>query len=169
MGISLEIFSLYRLAQEDANCSHYLLLKVDQAAFSNADAGEYNYVVEVADRIREALIEVYRAEQLANECTEFHVATLIGELQNTPIGEELRQEHSKFYLDLWVAETRFGHPWVVLGTAEDEEAFWQQVEEDGDFARLEALRPAAKLRAFFLTEMDIWRSRYGHQVKDWRS
>lgn len=152
MGIPLEIFSLYQLQREDASCQHYLLLRVEQPGFNNADEGDYAYAVDVADKKRDALIEAYNAAMLANECVGRHTVKLVGELQARPIGEELFEEVGGFYVDLWIAETRFGHPWVVLGTAKNEEDFWRDVEMDEDLSRLGARKPAKNQRAYFLTE-----------------
>lgn len=152
MGVPLDIFSLYRLWDEGAGCNHYLLLRVGQPAFSNADQGEYDYAVEVADRKRSALIESYESEGLAAECAGHHAVNLIGELQASPAGGELSEGDGGFHVDLWVAQTRFGHPWVVMGTAESEEAFWREVGQDEELAGLGASRPARKERVFFLAE-----------------
>lgn len=154
MGIPLQIFSLYRLQNKSAQCNHYLLLRVEQPAFSNADAGEYDYAVEVADENRQTLIRFYEREVLPRDCTGPHAATLVGELQGHPTGEQLNEGRGGFQLDLWIAETRFGHPWVVMGTAVDEEAFWREIEQDEDLLRLGPVRPAAKHRAYFLPEED---------------
>lgn len=152
MGIPLDIFSLHRFRGEGASCQHYLLLRVGRPAFSNADEREYDYASEVADKKRRALIEVYEAGALAEECAGPHAVSLVGELQAQPAGEELFGERGGFRLDLWVAETRFGHPWVVLGTAGSEEEFWRAVGQDEDLSSLGARRPARKRRAFFLAE-----------------
>ncbi len=152
MGIPLDIFSLYQLQNEGTGCRHHLLLRVEQPAFSNADEGEYAHAVDVADRKRRVLIEAYEAEALVVECAERHTAKLLGELQARPVGDELSGESDGFHVDLWIAETRFGHPWVVLGTAENEEEFWRAVKQDEDLSSLDASRPATKQRAYFLTE-----------------
>lgn len=152
MGIPLEIFSLYRLRSEETDCRHYLLLRVCQPGFSNADEGDYERAVDAADKKRSALIEVYEAELLAGECAGKHAANLIGELQAHPTGNELLEEHGGFHVDLWIAETRFGYPWVALGTAKNEEEFWREIEEDEYLSSLGAGLPAKKRRAYFLTD-----------------
>lgn len=152
MGIPLDIFTLHQLQNDDANCQHYLLLRVAQPAFNNADEGDYAHAVEAADEIRRGLIEVFEAKMLADECAGKHIVNLTGELQAYPTGDKLRDEHGGFYVDLWIAETRFGHPWVVLGTADNEEEFWREVEQDEDLSSLGARLPAKKQRAYFLTE-----------------
>ena len=165
MGIPLDIFSLYRLRGEDAGCQHYLLLRVEQPAFNNADEGDYACAVDAADKKRAALIELYEAGPPADECAGPHVINLVGELQARPTGDELPEGRGGIYVDLWVAETRYGHPWVVLGTAEDEEEFWREVEQDEDLSSLGARKPAKRQRAYFLTEKES-SARRGREVTD---
>ena len=151
MGIPLEIFSLHQWRGEDADCRHYLLVKVERPAFNNADEGDYARAVDAADKERRALIEVYEAEVLPRECAGRHVVKLAGELQADPAGDVWFGERGGFYVDIWVAETRFGHPWVVMGAAENEEEFWRAVGQDENLSSLGAGAPAKKLRAYFLT------------------
>lgn len=154
MGIPLDIFSLHQLRGEDASCQHYLLLKVGRAAFNNADEGDYARAVEDAETEQRALIEAYKAEVLPRECAGRHVVNLVEELQAYPAGAEVFDEDGGFHVDMWVAETRFGRPWVVMGTAESEEDFWRAVEQDENLSSLGARAPAKKLRAYFLTGKD---------------
>lgn len=154
MGIPLDIFSLYLLRREGAGCRHYLLLRVEQPEFGNADEGDYGRAVEAAERKRGALIEAYEAGPLAGACGGRHSATLVGELQSRPAGDELFEGRGGFYVDIWVAETRFGHPWAALGAAESEEEFWRAVERDENLSALGAVRPARKVRAYFVDERD---------------
>lgn len=152
MGIPLDLFSLHELRGEGAGCRHYLLLRVGRPGFNNADEGDYARAVDAADRKRDALIEVFEKEVLAGECARRHAASLAGELQARPVGGELDGEGAGFYVELWVAETRFGHPWVVLGTAASEEEFWREVGRDEDLSGLGARAPARRRRAYFLAE-----------------
>jgi len=150
MGIPLDVFSLYRLQGE--GCRHYLLLRVGQPEFSNADECDYARAVEAAEARRRALLEAYAAGALAGECARAHAVSLVGELQSQPAGGELFDGRAGFHVELWVAETRFGHPWVVLGAAASEEEFWREVGRDENLSRLGASGPARKLRAYFLAE-----------------
>lgn len=152
MGIPLDIFSLYLLRREDAGCRHYLLLKVEQPSFSNADEGDYERSVEAAERKRGALVEAYEAGPLSGVCGGRHTATLVGELQSRPAGEELFEGRGGFYVGIWVAETRFGRPWVALGVAGSEEEFWREVERDENLSALGAVGPAREVRAYFVDE-----------------
>ena len=154
MGIPLTIFSLYRLDGQGGACAHYLLLRVGQPEFSNADAGEYENAVQVAEAKRRALIGRYFAQVLARDCPAAHTPHLAGELQAWPAGETLADGPGGINVELWVAQTRYGPPWVVLGTAESEEAFWREIADDDDLSGLGPVHPAARLRAHFLTDAD---------------
>ena len=150
MGIPLDIFSLYELRGEDAGCRHHLLLRVARPGFSNADEGDYSRAVEAADGKRGALLREYETRVLAGECPARHEAELVGELQARPVGDVLCEGRGGFHVEVWTAETRFGRPWVVLGTAGSEEEFWREVEQDEDLSGLTPRRPATQRRAFFL-------------------
>jgi hypothetical protein len=153
MGIPLTIFTLYRLDGDGAACPHHLLLRVRQAGYGNADEGEADHVFRAAEATRRALIRRYEAEVLAKECGAVHAARSVGELEAHPAGEAL-DGPGGYPVDLWIAQTRFGAPWVVLGTASDEAAFWRAVEEDDGLSGLGPIRPAARQRAFFITDED---------------
>jgi hypothetical protein len=142
MGIPLTVFSLYRLEGGGEGRPDHLLLRVRQPGFSNADVGEENAAVDVAEARRQAPVAAYAPGATAH---------LVGELQAHPVGEAL-DGPGGVEVDLWVARTRYGAPWVVLGTAADEAAFWRGVEEDGDLLDLGPVRPAKRLRAFFLAD-----------------
>ena len=150
MGIPLDIYSLYRLRGED--CLHHLLVRVSRPGFSNADEGDYARAARAADEKAKTLVELYEREALAAECAARHAPELAGESQAGPVGDELSEGGGGIYVSLWVAETRFGHPWVVLGTAGSEAEFWRAVGEDEDLSSMGARRPARAVRAFFLRE-----------------
>jgi hypothetical protein len=152
VGIPLDIYSLYRLRGEGAACLHHLLLRVGRPAYSNADEGDYARAARAADEKLEELLRLYEAEVLAVECGARHAAEPAGELQSRPVGDSLSEGAGGFYAGVWVAETRFGRPWVVLGTAATEEEFWREVRLDEDLSGLGARPPAERLRAYFLAE-----------------
>jgi len=154
MGIPLTIFSLYRLDGGGEACPHHLLLRVPQSGFSNADAGEYDAVFDAAEARRRTLIGVHTDGVLARECSAAHTTQLVGELQSSPVGEALSDGPGGVDVELWVAQTRYGAPWVVLGTAESEDAFWREVGANDDLSSLGPIRPAERLRAHFVVNDD---------------
>jgi hypothetical protein len=155
VGIPTDIFTLHELRGEGADCRHHLLLRVGRPGFNNADEGDSARADGVADEKRNALLEAFESEILDNECGARHAVTLSGELQARPVGDELSDGRGRVYVELWVAETRFGRPWVVLGAAAGEEEFWRGVEADEELSALRPSRPASKLRAYFLAEGEV--------------
>jgi hypothetical protein len=155
MGIQLDIFSLHQFWKKDMSCEHLLLLKVAQRSFNNADENDYAAAIDSADKKRKSLIRIYKAEILAGECAGEHLVNLAGELQSYPVGNELFDRYGRFFVNLWTASTRFGHPWIVMGIAENEEMFWRKVNQDEDLFRLGGIRPANQRRAYFLTENEL--------------
>lgn len=144
MGIPLTIFSLYRLDGEDAPPRH-VLLRVRQAGWRNADASEYDAAFDEAEEKRQALLAAHFDAPLA-------AVHLVGELQSPPPGDALSDGAGGGEVDLWVAQTRYGTPWVVMGSAPSEKAFWRAVAADEALAGLGGLHPARRVRAFFLTD-----------------
>src|SRR3954463_5672159 len=115
MGIPLTIFSLYQVDGPGDPGPRHLLLRVRQSEFRNADASEYDAVFGGAETRRQALLAAHLAPPTAPR--------LVGELQCSPPGDELVDGPGGIEVDLWVAQTRYGAPWVVLGTAKSEAAF----------------------------------------------
>jgi hypothetical protein len=152
MGIPLTVFTLYGLDGE--GCAHHLLLRVRQPGFGNADAGSYDAAVQVAEARRATLLRAWQSVHLPRECAAAHRVRLIGELQARPAGDALSEDGGGGEVDLWIAPTRYGAPWVVMGTAESEAAFWTLVDEDDELAGLGPTRPAVRHRAFFLVDDD---------------
>jgi len=121
---------------------------VRQSGWRNADASEYDAAFDQAEERRQTLLVAHFGVEPA-------AAHLLGELQFHPPGDALRDGPGGAEVELWVAETRYGAPWVVLGTAPSEKAFWRAVSGDDDLSGLGALRPARRVRAFFLTDDEL--------------
>jgi hypothetical protein len=152
LGIPLTVFTLHRL--ESAGCAHHLLLRVRQPGFANAGAGDHDRAVAIAGARREALIRRYTDEVLPRECGAAHEVRRIGDMQAWPIGDALCEGSGGGDVDVWIAQTRYGAPWVVMGAAESEAAFWRAVEEDDELAGLHPPPPAVLRRVYFLADGD---------------
>jgi len=73
-------------------------------------------------------------------------------MQVFPIGDELLRDAYRNGLEVWVADTEYGPPWIAIGTARSEESFWLEVSEDdgGDSVSvLNPIRPAPSLTVDF--------------------
>jgi hypothetical protein len=146
VGAETWIYSLVCFANAERMCQHHLLLRATRPSFSNASQRDEERARDSADSERERLTEGYEVEVLAERCGTRHERRLVGELQLGPTGEELYADVGALDLPIWVADTRFGPPWVILGTAESEEAFWREVEEDDDALALITLGPQKPAR-----------------------
>jgi hypothetical protein len=147
MGIPLTIFSLFRVDGGDEPPRH-VLLRVRQSGYRNADASEYDAAFDEAEERRQVLLAAYVAAPRA-------ALQLVGELQFHPPGDVLSDAPAGGEVELWVAQTRYGPPWVVLGTAPSEKAFWRAVGEDHDLAGMGGVRPARRIRALLLTDDEL--------------
>ena len=146
VGAEIWIYSLIYFANAERMCEHHLLLKATRPSFSNANQRDEDRASDLADTERERLTERYRVGVLAERCGALHEHRLVGELQLSPIGEELYADEPVLDLAIWVADTKFGPPWVILGTAASEAAFWREVEEDDDVLALITLGPKKSAR-----------------------
>jgi hypothetical protein len=141
MAAELKIYSIYKLQDEDK----YYLLRTERPAFSNASQSEEDAAESTGQNNRSRMLK-----QISPGAFEF-----IGELQNSPIGEALYAASGKGGLNIYYMETEFGHPWVVLGTANSEKEFLSELDEDEDLLCLKPVGSPIKITAAFLTEADF--------------
>ena len=144
MGSRLYIYSLYK------HVSHtVLLLRVERRESTNTDEADSDTAITDAYSCRDRLL----SHSIAALNLDPSVSPeLIGEFQDFPVGDLLYETPDCFELDIWVAPTRFGHPWVILGTAADERTFWAEIADDADLASMNATPPAQKMTVHFFTE-----------------
>ena len=134
MGSPTNIFRLFKRTDETSNSRPYLLLSLRRGEFSNSDEDS----LRKAEQHFERRLETHLSRQGINT----HELQLVGECQGFAIGDVLYEGPDKQDVGLWYAETKFGHPWIVLGTAGSEEGFWNEVDSDEELSGLEPLRPA---------------------------
>ena len=154
MGAELDIYTLYLLQGKQTHCQHALLLRVKRPGYSNAVQPEEDWANDVARSKQNRLLDFYTNRLLSEECPHEHDLHLEGEFQYFPPGDDLYSQHGMRFLDIWLAPTRFGSPWIVLGTAESATAFWQEIMQDSDLAYLQVQQPVTRRHVFFLTEND---------------
>lgn len=149
MGIALDVYHLVRL--EGPGCAHHLLVQVVRPEYPNwSQSAE-----DAADAEQRRKLEQVIPLAAATLCPDAHGVVVEGEFQGLPLGDMFYESTSRCWVDLWVAETRFGHPWIVLGVVPTEANFWSGVAEDPDIAFLEPHQPARRVRAYFVQERDF--------------
>ncbi|WP_405754117.1 MULTISPECIES: hypothetical protein [unclassified Streptomyces] len=149
MGAPINIFRLFSYQP----CGHELLVRVVRPAASNADQRELNAADDVADSATEHLCTWWEQRCLRPECPHEHTSSLVAEMQEGPVGEDLFSSGRR-RLGVWTAATKYGAPWMVIGTASTEAEFWQQLQEDPDLLNLGPLAPAELRHVYFLTDED---------------
>ena len=152
MDSEIDVYHLIRLDGDNAACQHYLLLKSKRRDVGKRQRDED--AVADSRRERDRVVSLYQQRTLARECPHRHVATLEGEFSGYPEGTAFYAETAGVPVDIWVARTRFGHPWIVFGMAASEAEFWQHLAEDEDAAVLGPRRPARLVHAYFVIDTD---------------
>ncbi|WP_020470574.1 hypothetical protein [Zavarzinella formosa] len=150
MAGPIDIYDLVRFANEAAGCVHHLLLKVTQAEYPNWNETKSAIVHDEMTRRRDQLIESFRSQMLPQTCPHAHHAEIVGEFQDYPLGDVFYEGGDHPVLDIWVASTKYGSHWIVLGVADSEEDFWRQVAENEDLISLGPIPPARQVRVHFL-------------------
>ncbi|MFE3763634.1 hypothetical protein ACFXPI_17940 [Streptomyces sp. NPDC059104] len=149
MGSRIDIFRLFSYRP----CGHDLLVRVARPAAANADQRALDAADAVADSATLRLTTRWEQEHLRSGCPHRHTSSLVAEMQEAPVGEELYGSGRR-RLGVWVARTEYGAPWMVLGTAPTEAEFWEEVRDDPDLLGLGPLAPAELRRVCFLTDED---------------
>ena len=144
MGSRLYIYSLYKHVSDTV-----LLLRVERGEFTNTNEADSDSAIADAYSCRERLL----GHSIAALNLDPNVSPeLIGEFQDFPVGDLLHESPDFTELDIWVAPTRFGPPWVILGTAADDRVFWAEVADDADLESIGATPPAQKMTVHYFTE-----------------
>lgn len=149
MAIATDVYSLYELTLRDKPEPHYLLTRVRRRDYSNAAQADADNADLEANSAETAIIVTYARNGFGGPCT----VRKIGEMQGRPVGEP-SDDMRPSPIDVWVAQTEYGSPWIVLGLASNEEAFWEAILADPDLLSLKPARPARRLRAFFVPELE---------------
>ncbi len=141
MGAELEIYSIYRRNGDDS----YFLLRTVQREYSNVSQDDENAAAAAELHQREQMLDRISGG-LGKENLEF-----IGELQNYPVGEALFSAVGGTTMEIYYIETAFGHPWIVLGTADTVEEFLSELDDDEDLVNLKPVGSPIKIMATLIT------------------
>jgi len=153
MHAEIDVYHLIRLDGDGAACRHHLLLKSKRPDFADRSDRQDEAIAANRHR-RDRVIAAYQQQALARQCPHQHGVTLAGEFSGYPEGTPFYAECGQVPVDIWVAATRFGHPWIVFGMAASEAEFWQHLAENEDAAVLGPRRPARRVHAYFIIDAD---------------
>ncbi len=79
----------------------------------------------------------------------------LGEMQLCPIGEDLYSDHGNFDLKIFYMSTKFGHPWIILGTARSRKEFMTELENDDELQSLGPISSLKEVVATLIVEKDF--------------
>lgn len=141
MAAELTVYSIYKLRDGDR---HYLLRTV-RPEYSNASQTEEDRAEYTEQDNRRRMLESISPAGFE----------LVGEMQSYPVGDALYAPNGNTVLDIYYMETAFGHPWIILGTAQSEEAFLLELEDDDDLVRLKPIGGPIKIEVTFITGSNL--------------
>ena len=150
MAADLSIYRLYHLKTADKAATHYLL-RYTQPSYSNASQTEQDAAETLAEQRAQVLLDYAKQNYAPDESIE---VSLIGELQVPPIGDALYEDYGATQLPLYYMSTKYGHPWVVLGTAENLNVFLAELKDSDDLLSLAPAEPVQAISVTFVTELD---------------
>ena len=151
MAAEAFVYSLYHIQSTKADPT-MLLVRVTRPAYRNASQPEEDWAYQQEEQQRNRLLAAYQSKHQATygNC----ILTLYGICEGEPPGDILYEEHGQVTLSLWMTATRYGHPWILLGVAPTEEAFFTEVTTNSLYTSYHPERPAQQVRAYFITEAD---------------
>lgn len=138
------IFSLYITSDKQ-----YFLFRTVRPDFNNASQNEEDESWEKESAQRNMLIEC-----AGNRYTQKDF-DIVGELQGFPIGEVFYSEYGKPQVPVYYMQTNFGKPWIIFGTANSEEEFLNELEDDEDLQSLDPIGKPIKIDVCFITQNDF--------------
>lgn len=153
VGIATPVFRLHR-STGAGGCVHHLLARAGRPSYPNHDAAAEEAADAFASSGLDHLTEWWLRWLLPLECTAQHDGVTVGETSFIAAddGPDLWDAVGLRHVDVWVATGTGGV--LVLGAVEDESVFWIGVEDEPELDDVGLARPAALVRATFLTDQD---------------
>ncbi|MDJ0367237.1 hypothetical protein QMK33_18975 [Hymenobacter sp. H14-R3] len=148
MARRLTIYSIYKLGLAER---HYLL-QTEQPEYANVSQSQEDTAVAAEQASRQRLLaQLLQALPLL----ERGLCEFVGQLQDLPVGEVLYTAPSYAELPVYYGYTRYGYPWVVLGTAASENAFLAEVEATEELVGLQPIGPLTKIMVTLVRALDV--------------
>lgn len=146
MGVEIDVYFVYKLETQICG-SRFVCFTAHRPKYRNASQVEEDAAEDQLERNRDQRLQ--EAIRSLVSCGDVLDMEMIGCSYELPIGEELYLS-TPHDLEIWMVTQQYGPPWVLLGTADSETAFWESVLADADLAACNPSLPAKKLLVFFL-------------------
>jgi hypothetical protein len=130
MASRLPIYSIYKLGRLE----RYYVLQTEQPSYSNISQSQQDAAQQIEQESRQRLL-TQLLQTLPME--ERLLCEFIGELQEWPVGDILCTAPNYAELPIYYLHTRYGHPWIILGSAASEEEFMDEVEATEELLALQ--------------------------------
>lgn len=148
MASELAFYSIYR----DRSTECYVLLRTIRPGFPNYSETQADHACDIEQTKREVLLN-YVADRLGTNRKEGF--ELIGQLQDSPIGEVLAAASGGVEIDVFYLHTEFGHPWIIVGNASSEAEFLKELHGDEDLLSLRPVGVPVTIKAKCFAENDV--------------
>jgi hypothetical protein len=140
MASRLLIYSIYKLGRT----GRYYLLQTEQPSYSNTSQSEQDLAQGIEQQSRQRLLaQLLQALPLEERL----LCEFIGELQDWPVGDALYTAPNYTELPVYYLATHYGHPWIILGSANSEKEFLAEVEATEELVALQPSGPLIKIVA----------------------
>jgi hypothetical protein len=148
MASCIPIYSIYKLGRAE----RYYLLQTEQPGYSNVSQGQQDLAQHIEQESRQGLLALLLQ---ALPLDERLLCELIGELQDSPVGEDLFTAPSYSEWPVYYLHTHYGYPWIVLGTATSETEFLAEVAATEELVALQPIGPPIKIVAVLVRAQDV--------------
>lgn len=148
MAIKLTVFSLYKTMSSVRDSNEFILLRTIKPGYPNYSANLERLSEEIEHQKRQLILAAIAQENISP-----HV--MIGQFQGIPVGgDALFADISVEKIPLTYAKSTFGHPWIIIGSFETKEEFYEALAEDRDLSEEAITNSTIKIQAKLIVEND---------------
>ncbi|MCF0050815.1 hypothetical protein LXM25_12150 [Dyadobacter sp. LJ53] len=148
MAVKLTVYSLYKTKTSFRHSNEFILLRTIKPGYPNYSANLERLSEEIEHQKRQLILSA-----IAQQDISMHV--MVGQFQGFPVGGDvLFGETSIKEISLIYAKSTFGHPWIIIGSFETIEEFYEKLAEDQDLSEEAIPNSTIKIQAKLIIEND---------------
>lgn len=130
MGAKLTVFYWYQIKQKRAiNEVKNILLRCVRPEFPNYSQALEDRANEKLEEQQAKLLKEYLEDCYAKRENPNIDVVCLGNMQVDTFGDDLFGDKKRM-IDIYVADTKYGHPWIVLGQADSKTDFIEKMNND---------------------------------------